>query len=43
VTLFTFPSIEAIDEFFADPSYAPYKAARLAASSAEVLAFAPRA
>jgi uncharacterized protein (DUF1330 family) len=42
VALFTFPSIGAIDAFIADPDYAPYKAARLAASSADILAFVPR-
>jgi uncharacterized protein (DUF1330 family) len=43
IVLFTFPSIEAIDAFIADPEYAPYKAARLAAASADILAFVPRA
>lgn len=42
IVLFTFPSIKAIDAFVADAEYAPYKAARLAASTGDLLGFTPR-
>jgi uncharacterized protein (DUF1330 family) len=42
IVLLTFPSMAAIDAFLADPDYAPYKAARLAATSGEMFAFTPR-
>lgn len=42
IVLFTFPSMEAIDAFISDPDYGPYKAARLAASSSDMLGFIPR-
>jgi uncharacterized protein (DUF1330 family) len=42
IVLFTFPSMEAIDAFIADADYAPYRAARLAATSGDFFGFAPR-
>jgi len=39
VALFTFPSIDAIDTFMACPEYAPYKAARIARATTDILAF----
>lgn len=38
--LMTFPSMEAVEAFVADPDYAPYRASRLAASSGDAFAFA---
>ena len=42
IVLITFPSIEAIDSFLSDPDYHPYRAARRAAASGDVLAFTTR-
>ena len=42
LVLFTFPSMDAIDSFVADAEYAPFKAARLAASTGDLLGFVPR-
>ena len=42
IVLFTFPSMEAIDAFISDQDYAPYKAARLAASSGDLFGFTAR-
>ncbi len=42
IVLFTFPSIEAIDAFISDADYAPYKAARLTASTGDLLGFTTR-
>jgi uncharacterized protein (DUF1330 family) len=42
IVLFSFPSIDAIDAFISDPDYGPYKLARLAGSSSDMLAFVPR-
>ncbi|MBC7493126.1 MAG: DUF1330 domain-containing protein [Novosphingobium sp.] len=42
IVLLTFPSMTAIDACLADPAYAPYKAARLAATSGDMFAFTPR-
>jgi uncharacterized protein (DUF1330 family) len=42
IVLFTFPSMEAIDAFISDADYKPFKEARLAASSSDMLAFVPR-
>jgi uncharacterized protein (DUF1330 family) len=39
--LMTFPSMEAVEAFVTDPDYAPYRAARLAASSGDAFAFTP--
>lgn len=38
--LVAFPTMEAIEAFVADPDYAPYRAARIAASSGDAYAFA---
>ncbi len=42
IVLFTFPSMEAIEAFLSDPDYAPYREARLAATSGDMFAFTPR-
>lgn len=42
IVFFSFPSMEAIDAFISDEAYAPYKAARLVASSGDLLAFTSR-
>ena len=39
IVLFTFPSMAAIEAFVSDADYAPYKAARLAATSSDMFAF----
>ena len=39
IALFSFPSIEALKGFMADPDYAPWKEARLAGSNASIFAF----
>jgi uncharacterized protein (DUF1330 family) len=39
IVLATFPSMKAIDAFFSDPDYRPYREARLAATSSESFAF----
>ena len=43
VVLFTFPSTEAIDAFMACPEYAPYKEARIACATTDILAFDTKA
>jgi uncharacterized protein (DUF1330 family) len=42
MVLFKFPSSEAVDAFVSDSEYAPFKEARRAGSSGELLAFTPR-
>jgi uncharacterized protein (DUF1330 family) len=37
--LMMFPSVEAIEAFVTDPEYAPYRAARVAASTGDAFAF----
>jgi uncharacterized protein (DUF1330 family) len=39
IALFTFPSLEKIDEFLTCEEYEPYKDARIAGSSADIFAF----
>ncbi|QYE34034.1 DUF1330 domain-containing protein [Polymorphobacter sp. PAMC 29334] len=39
IVLLTFPSRAATEDFISDPDYAPYKAARLAATSGDMFAF----
>jgi uncharacterized protein (DUF1330 family) len=39
VVLFTFPSIESINQFMACEAYQPYKKMRIAASDADIVAF----
>lgn len=38
--LMKFPTMQAIEAFVTDPEYAPYRAARLAASTSDAFAFA---
>ena len=42
IVLFTFPSLDAIDAFMADPEYQPYREARRAGSSGDLFGFTPR-
>ncbi len=42
IVLFTFPSMDAVDAFISDADYAPFRAARLAASSGDLIGFATR-
>jgi NAD(P)H dehydrogenase (quinone) len=39
IALFSFPSIESLKAFMADPDYAPWKQARLAGSTGSIFAF----
>jgi uncharacterized protein (DUF1330 family) len=39
IAVFTFPSLAAVDAFMACPEYAPYRAARLAHATADILGF----
>jgi uncharacterized protein (DUF1330 family) len=39
IALFSFPNIESLKAFMADPEYAPWKAARLAGSTGSIFAF----
>ena len=39
IVLFSFPSMPAIKAFLADPSYAPYRNARIAATESTFFAF----
>ena len=42
IVLLTFPSMAATDAFISDADYEPYRTARRAASSGDLLAFTPR-
>lgn len=42
VALFTFPSLDAIEQFMSSDDYKPYKAARLEQSSATIVGFEAR-
>lgn len=39
IVLFTFPSMDAVKAFLADPEYAPYRKARIAATESNFFAF----
>jgi len=39
MVIFTFPSMDAVKAFLADPEYAPYRKARIAATESNFFAF----
>lgn len=39
VAILSFPSIEAIGQFIDSPEYAPFRAARIAATDSDIVAF----